>query len=341
MQEHVPLAPLTTLGIGGEARFFVEARTEAEVSGALAFAEERGLPVFVLGGGSNILVSDEGFPGLVLRVSIGGIEGRRERVLTAGAGEGWDAFVARTVEQGLSGIECLSGIPGLVGGTPIQNVGAYGQDVGETVLSVRAWDRIERRPVELTNAECGFGYRSSIFNTTARNRFVILTVSFELKDEPARVTYPDLERALAGRAAPSLAEVRSAVLAIRKSKAMVIEPGDEDCRSVGSFFKNPIVSADLASHLDRAPRFPMPDGSVKVSAAWLVENAGFARGYHGGQGGRVGISSKHALAIINRGGASASEIASLAREIRDRVIDKFQVVLTPEPVCVGPDGFLI
>jgi UDP-N-acetylmuramate dehydrogenase len=169
--------------------------------------------------------------------------------------------------------------------------------------------------VEFTSAECGIGYRSSIFNTTARSRFVILTVSFELKDEPARVTYPDLERAFAGKAAPSLAEVRSAVLAIRKSKAMVIEPGDADCRSVGSFFKNPMVSADLASHLDRAPRFPTPDGSVKVSAAWLVENAGFARGYHRG---RVGISSKHALAIINRGGASASEIASLAREIRDR-----------------------
>jgi UDP-N-acetylmuramate dehydrogenase len=338
MQEHVPLAPLTTLGIGGEARFFVEARTEAQVGGALAFAEERGLPVFVLGGGSNILVSDEGFPGLVLRVSVSGIESRHERVLTAGAGEGWDAFVARTVDQGLSGIECLSGIPGLVGGTPIQNVGAYGQDVGETVLSVRVWDRIERRAVELANAECGFGYRSSIFNTSARNRFVILTVSFAFKNEAGRVTYPDLERAFAGKAAPSLPEVRQAVLAIRKSKAMLIEPGDADCRSVGSFFKNPIVSAELASHLDRAPRFPAQDGSFKVSAAWLVENAGFARGYHRGS---VGISSKHALAIINRGGASASEIVSLAREIRERVMERFQVVLTPEPVCVGPDGFLI
>jgi UDP-N-acetylmuramate dehydrogenase len=338
MLEHVPLAPLTTLGIGGEARFFVEARTEADVGGALTFAEERGLPVFVLGGGSNILVSDDGFPGLVLRVSILGIERRYERVLTAGAGEGWDAFVARTIDHGISGIECLSGIPGLVGGTPIQNVGAYGQDVSETVLSVRAWDRIERCAVELTNAECGFGYRSSIFNTSARNRFVVLTVSFALKDQAARVTYPDLERAFAGKSQPSLSEVRSAVLTIRKSKAMIIEAGDADCQSVGSFFKNPIISAEQASSLDRAPRFPAAEGRVKISAAWLVENAGFPRGYHRG---RVGISSKHALAIINRGGASASEIVGLAREIRERVMERFQVTLVPEPVCVGSDGFHI
>jgi UDP-N-acetylmuramate dehydrogenase len=338
MREHVPLAPLTTLGIGGEARFFAEVPTEAQVADALAFAQARGLPVFVLGGGSNILVSDDGFPGLVLRVSILGIESRSDSVVTVGAGEGWDGFVAHTIHEGFSGIECLSGIPGRVGGTPIQNVGAYGQDVSETVTSVRTWDRTEERVVELSNTDCGFGYRSSIFNTSEKNRFVVLSVTFALRNEAARIAYPDLARAFAGRPQPSLSEVRSAVLRIRKSKAMVIEPGDEDCRSVGSFFKNPVVPEEQASHLAGAPRFPATDGWLKVSAAWLVENAGFPRGF---EQGRVGISTKHALAIINRGGASAAEVISLARQIRDRVWDRFQVKLVPEPVCVGPEGFRI
>lgn len=356
IQENVPLAPLTTLGIGGAARFFAEAVSESELIAAIEFAEQRDLPVFILGGGSNVLVSDEGFPGLVVRVAIKGIFGndRWDRLITCptdedqskwteqvtvGAGEDWDDFVRQCVERNLAGVECLSGIPGLVGGTPVQNVGAYGQEVSETIVHVRVFDRQTKQIVELSNAECGFRYRASIFNLTERNRYIVLAVSFALKanGEPS-LRYPDVKNFFAGRSGePTLAEVRQAVIEIRSRKGMVIVPDDPDCRSAGSFFKNPIISADAFAKLEaaageRPPSFPAGDGFVKVPAAWLIERAGFARGY---AKGRTGISSKHTLAIINRGGATASEVLELVKEIQEHVAEKFGVGLVPEPIFVG------
>lgn len=332
------LAPFTTLGIGGAARFFAEAENEDELIAAIQFAEVRDLPVFILGGGSNVLVSDEGFPGLVVRVAIKGIEWKEE--VTAGAGEDWDNFVRLCVERGLVGLECLSGIPGLVGGTPVQNVGAYGQEVSETITRVRAFDRQTKQIVELSNVECGFSYRTSIFNSTERNRYVVLAVSFALKTngEPA-LRYPDVKNYFAGRNdQPSLAEVRQSIIEIRSRKGMVIVPDDPDCRSAGSFFKNPILSAEAFAKLEaaageRPPSFPAANGNVKVPAAWLIEHAGFQRGY---AKGRAGISSKHTLAIINRGNATAQEVLDLVAEIQAQVAEKFGMTLMPEPVLVSP-----
>jgi UDP-N-acetylmuramate dehydrogenase len=337
IEENVSLAPLTTLGIGGMARFFIEAASESELIAATEFAEASELPVFILGGGSNVLVSDEGFSGLVVRVAIKGVEWSEQ--VTAGAGEDWDDFVRLCVERNLAGVECLSGIPGLVGGTPVQNVGAYGQEVSETIKLVRVFDRQTKQIVELSNAECGFRYRASIFNSTERNRYVVLSVSFALKanGEPA-LRYPDLKNFFAGKSdQPTLDEVRQAVIEIRSRKGMVIVPDDPDCRSAGSFFKNPVISAEAFAKLEaaaneRPPSFPAGDGYVKVPAAWLIERAGFKRGF---TRGRVGISSKHTLAIINRGGATAQEVLDLVAEIQTRVQAEFGIVLLPEPVFVG------
>ena len=359
IQENVLLAPLTTLGIGGSARFFAEALSESELIAAIEFAEQRDLPVFILGGGSNVLVSDEGLSGLVVRVAIKGIFGRdgwdRFRTcptdedqskwieqVTVGAGEDWDGFVRQCVERNLAGVECLSGIPGLVGGTPVQNVGAYGQEVSETITQVRVFDRQTKQIVEFSNAECGFRYRTSIFNSTERNRYVVLAVSFALKanGEPA-LRYPDVKNFFAGRNdEPTLAEVRQAVIEIRSRKGMVIVPDDPDCRSAGSFFKNPLLSAEAFAKLEavageRPPSFPAGDDKVKVPAAWLIERAGFQRGY---AKGRAGISSKHTLAIINRGNATAQEVLGLVAEIQARVAELFGVELKPEPVLVGFGG---
>ncbi len=340
IKENVQLAPFTTLGIGGEASFFVEAETEDELIEAIQFAEHRGLPVFILGGGSNVLVSDAGFHGLVIRVAIKGIEWGEQ--VTAGAGEDWDGFVRQCVQRNLAGVECLSGIPGLVGGTPVQNVGAYGQEVSETITKVRAFDRQSKQIVELSNAGCGFSYRTSIFNSTERNRYIVLAVSFALKanGEPA-LLYPDVKNFFVGRSGePTLAEVRQAVIEIRSRKGMVIVPDDPDCRSAGSFFKNPVISVQAFAKLEaaageRPPSFPAADGNVKVPAAWLIERAGFQRGY---SKGRVGISSKHTLAIINRGDATAQEVMDLVTEIQVGVQAKFCVALLPEPVFVGFDS---
>lgn len=350
IQEQVMLAPFTTLRIGGPARYFAEARMESELSEALSFAESHALSVFVLGGGSNILVADEGFAGLVLRVAMVGISSRNEdskMMVTAGAGEDWDGLVGHCVERGLAGIECLSGIPGLVGGTPVQNVGAYGQEVSETIVAVRAYDRQSKRIVELNNAECGFSYRASIFNTVARNRYIVLAVSYALTpDGQPTLRYADVQNFFAGRSGePSLAEVREAVRAIRARKAMLLVPGDPDCQSAGSFFKNPIISAEAFVRIEEAarahgvikvgehvPRYHAPGDQVKVSAAWLIERAGFHKGY---ECGRVGLSSKHTLAIVNRGGATAREVIGLMREIQARVEERFGVALVPEPVFVG------
>lgn len=345
IQENIPLAPLTTLGIGGAARFFVEAHSENELLSALEFASQKGLPVFILGGGSNVLIADEGFPGLVIRVAIKGIAWNQE--ITAGAGEDWDDFVGECIQRNLAGIECLSRIPGYVGGTPVQNVGAYGQEVSETITKVRALDRQLNCIVDLNNAGCGFAYRASIFNSTEKNRYVVLAVTYALvpNGEPA-IRYPDLKNFFAGRTDnPTLREVREAVIAIRSRKGMVIVPNDPDCRSAGSFFKNQILSAEAFARLEasakeqgvlreseRAPNFPATDGCVKVPAAWLIERAGFQKGYAKGQ---AGISSKHTLAIINRGGATARDVMELVKEIQEQTAAKFGVWLIPEPVFVG------
>lgn len=337
IQENILLAPFTTLGIGGAARFFAEADSEEKLIEAIEFAEVRQLPVFILGGGSNVLVSDKGFPGLVIRVAIKGIAWHEE--ITAGAGEDWDGFVGQCVRRNLAGVENLSGIPGFVGGTPVQNVGAYGQEVSETISKVRAFDRQSKQIVELSNAKCGFSYRASIFNSTERHRYVVLAVSYVLRPggEPA-LRYPDLKNYFTGQNdKPTLAEVRQAVIEIRSRKGMVIVPDDPDCHSAGSFFKNPVISTEVFAALEaaaneRPPSFPAANGNVKVPAAWLIERAGFQKGY---AKGCAGISFKHTLAIINRGGATARDVLDLVEEIRWQVRNRFDIELMPEPVFVG------
>jgi UDP-N-acetylmuramate dehydrogenase len=348
LQENIVLAPLTTFHLGGPARFFVEATSVLDVQEAVALADARKLPLFVLGGGSNLVVADSGWPGLVLKVSIAGIDQRaghneEGRVLfDAGAGESWDRLVSHTVMAQCAGVECLSGIPGSVGGTPVQNVGAYGQEVSQTIESVEVFDRRDGQIRELCNEACGFHYRSSIFNTTERGRFIILRVIYALQPGGApHLEYADLKRHFAGReTSPNLAETREAVRHIRALKGMLIVPGDPDCQSAGSFFKNPILSE--AQHEDlrkratakgfAVPSYPALDKNKKVSAAWLVEHSGFARGYGFGQ---VGISSKHALAIVNRGDATAAEVLALKEEIQQRVAEIWGLQLEPEPVMVG------
>jgi UDP-N-acetylmuramate dehydrogenase len=337
--ERVALAPLTTLKLGGPAARLVEARTEAEVAEAVRSAYE---PLLVLAGGSNVVIADEGFPGTVVHVLTRGVERDGAR-LTVQAGEPWDDLVADCVERGLQGFECLSGIPGSVGATPIQNVGAYGQEVAETVESVRVLDRASGRIEDMPAADCGFRYRSSVFKY--RERRVVLSVTFRLRDQPESgpMRYAELARKLAvpvGASAP-LAEVREAVLELRRGKGMVIDPDDPDSVSAGSFFTNPILVPDAFAALEsrtgpdlRPPAFPEPDGRVKTSAAWLIERAGFSRGYGHG---RVGISTKHTLALVNRGGGTTSELMALARDIADGVQAAFGIALHPEPVLVGHD----
>jgi UDP-N-acetylmuramate dehydrogenase len=345
LQEHISLAPLTTLGVGGPARYFAEAGDEAEVREAVEFARSRSLPLFVLGSGSNVVVSDAGFPGLVLKLGMQEFaeEASEGRIaLTAEAGADWDTLVASAVKSDAAGVECLSGIPGTVGGTPIQNVGAYGQEVAQTIREVRALDLHSLETVTFSNAECGFGYRSSRFNTADRGRYIILRVTFLLTPgAAATVAYPDLQKRFAARVKPpSLAAVRDAVLEIRRSKAMLIVPGDEDARSAGSFFKNPVVPAAACAHLVSClaargldlPSYPAGEGHRKLPAAWLVEHAGFAKGY---RKGAAGISRRHALALINRGGATAAEMLALRDEIQSRVEKEFGLRLQPEPVMVG------
>jgi UDP-N-acetylmuramate dehydrogenase len=347
LRENVPLGPFTTFGVGGPARYFTEAVTERDIRDAVDFVQTKRVPLFVLGGGSNLVVADTGFSGLVMKVALRGIEesqAQGKRLFQAGAGEEWDAFVAHAVGENCAGVECLSGIPGTVGATPVQNVGAYGQEVSETIVNLHALDLTNGVIRELTPEQCGFGYRTSVFNTTERTRFIILGVRFALElDGAPRIKYRDLQNYFAdGKQEPSLAEVRKAVREIRHSKAMLIVEGDEDCRSAGSFFKNAIVNAttftDLqAIAIDRdvnLPSFPAGEGHVKIPAGWLVEQAGFPKGYTRGP---VGISRKHALAIVNRGGAKASDIVALKNDIQRAVLDQFGIELKPEPVFVGFD----
>src|SRR5437899_4162493 len=345
IQENVPLAPLTTLKVGGPARYFVQAHTVAEVSEAVSLARARNLALLVLGGGSNLVISDAGWPGLVLKITIPGIEERSQgdkSLFEVGAGEEWDKFVAHAVSRNCSGIECLSGIPGSVGGTPVQNVGAYGQEVAETIESVLVLDLKDGQVHELCNEACSFKYRTSIFNTSERGRYIILRVTYALTPggEPA-ILYADLKKYFGGwNTQPSLATTREVVRQIRASKAMLITPGDEDCRSAGSFFKNPVLSAEQYQELSQRalarglqiPSYPALDAQRKVSAAWLVEHSGFSKGY---SSGRVGISRKHALAIVNRGEATAADVLALKEQIQERVQEIWGIPLDAEPVFVG------
>ncbi len=352
MEENKLLAPFTTFGIGGPARWFAEATSEGEVVEATAWARERGLPLFVLGGGSNLLVADGGFDGLVLRVALRGIEVSQgeagETIYRAAAGEDWDHCVQQTVGDKCAGLECLAGIPGTVGGTPVQNVGGYGQEVATVVERVRVFDLKQRQFVEFSADECGFGYRHSRFNSTDHGRYIVTRVDYRLRQggKPT-VRYPDLARSLMEIEKPSLAEVAAAVRQIRQSKGMLVVPGDPNCRSGGSFFKNPVVAKEQVPRIaDRGlglswtqapPQFPAGPLEVKLSAAWLIEEAGFYRGY---RLGRAGISRRHTLAIVNygdadEGGATAAEILALAGQIGDAVETRFGIRLEMEPVLVG------
>jgi UDP-N-acetylmuramate dehydrogenase len=322
------LSDYTTLRLGGPAGRLIEATTDAELIAAVR--DDAG--AFLLAGGSNVVVDDAGIPGTVVLVRTRGVA-REGDVLHVAAGESWDALVARAVAEGLSGIECLSGIPGSVGATPIQNVGAYGQEVSDTIISVRVLDRRSGEVVELAPEECGFGYRTSAFKREP-GIHVVLRVSFALRDDggAARpIRYGELARAVG--AAPPLRDVRDAVLALRRSKGMVLDPDDPDTFSAGSFFTNPIVAADAVP--DGAPAFPQPDGRVKTSAAWLIDHAGFAKG-HGDPDG-IAISSKHVLALTNRGHGTTTQLLALAREIQDGVAQRFGVRLEPEPVVILTD----
>jgi UDP-N-acetylmuramate dehydrogenase len=340
IQEKVSLAPMTTFGIGGPARFFTQAENAEQLVQALDFAARSDLATFILGGGSNLLVSDRGFDGLVIKMASRGVklvgQDASTAEIAAAAGEDWESFVAFCIDRKLAGVECLSGIPGLIGGTPIQNVGAYGQDVSETIVSVSALDRRDHTIRTLQNDQCGFAYRSSIFNTTHSGRYVILAVTFSLKrNATPHITYPDLIELFANRV-PTLAETREAVLRIRRSKSMVIDPLDPNSRGAGSFFKNPIVGMSVFEHIADefadVKSFPVDAFHVKIPAAWLIERAGFSKGY---ARGRVGISANHTLALINRGGATAVEVIALMDEIRQHVHARFSVTLHPEPNFIG------
>ncbi|MDT9592044.1 UDP-N-acetylmuramate dehydrogenase [Nocardioides zeae] len=341
------LADHTTLRLGGPAARFVEATTEEELLAAVTGADAAGTPVLLVAGGSNLVVADAGFDGLVVKVATRGVVADHEGddptcggvLVRVAAGEPWDPFVARAVGHGWAGVEALSGIPGAVGSTPIQNVGAYGQEVADTIASVRTWDRREQRQATFAAADCGFAYRHSRFKAEP-DRYLVLEVTFQLAvgSTGSPVRYAELARTLGvetGARAP-LAEVRDAVLALRRGKGMVLDADDHDTWSAGSFFTNPVLSTDQAAALPpEAPAYPMPDGSVKSSAAWLIDHAGFAKGYAPHPDARVSLSTKHPLALTNRGGASTEELLALAREVRDGVEARFGVRLVNEPVTVG------
>ncbi|MEZ5347537.1 MAG: UDP-N-acetylmuramate dehydrogenase [Pyrinomonadaceae bacterium] len=345
IKTNVSLKDLTTFKIGGEASFFVNAGSESDVFAALGFAEKKGIDVFVLGGGSNILISDDGFDGLVLQIGLKGILVNEKShggvEIRANAGEDWDDLVAYCVEREYAGIECLSGIPGFVGGTPIQNVGAYGQEVSESIESVRVFDRLTRSIENISNSECGFEYRRSIFNTTHKDRYVVLSTTYLLQVNGApRITYADLQEKF-GDSEPGLAETRAAVCDIRRSKGMLVRQGGPDSQSAGSFFKNPVVDRKsfesisakaISRELGPVPNYPTGENMIKIPAAWLIERSGFSKGF---RIGNAGLSTVHSLALTNRGGAAACEILELKNVIQKGVSENFGIDLVPEPNLIG------
>jgi len=333
VRRDVRLADLTTLAVGGPIERLIEVTDAEELVAAVRDADEAGRPLLLLGGGSNVVAPDEGWPGDVVAVRSRGVE-RTGGDLTVQAGEPWDDLVAYTVEHGLAGMEALSGIPGSTGATPIQNVGAYGQEVAQTITAVQVYDRAEKVERRLLPAECGFDYRDSRLKREP-GRFVVLEVTFALHpgSRSRPVGYAELARTLGvevGETAP-LADVRDAVLELRRGKGMVWDPADPDSRSAGSFFTNPIVSAARA--VEGCPSWPAGDGQVKLSAAWLVQHAGFGRGT---RQGNVGTSSRHSLALTTEPGATAAELLQFADRVIEAVRDQFGVTLVPEPTAVRP-----
>ena len=344
----VPLAPLTTFGLGGAARFFAEITDAADLAPALRWAKEQNLQVFILGSGSNLVVADEGFAGLVLHMRTRGLRWTDmggEVSVEAQAGEAWDDIVAETILRSATGVECLSGIPGTAGAAPVQNIGAYGQEAAESIRSVRVLDRETLEIEELDAGDCGFGYRTSRFKSEP-DRFVILSITLGLVSggRPA-LRYGELVSAFAGNAAPGLAEVRQTVLTLRRGKSMVLDEVDPNRHSAGSFFTNPVVPAEMADEITRRavtagfmrdpaemPRFALASGHVKLAAGWLIEHSGPRKGYRMGP---VGISSQHALALVHHGGGTANDLLRLALHVRAAVFDRFGVVLCPEPVFLG------
>jgi UDP-N-acetylmuramate dehydrogenase len=339
------LAEYTTLGLGGPAKTFVAASTEADLIDAVRAADAAGEPVLLLGGGSNLVIADDGFPGTVIHVASRGlgytaVDGQVD--VTVAAGEEWDDVVAAAVAEGLAGLECLSGIPGRAGATPIQNVGAYGHEVAEVITTVRVFDRLTSQIRIIPNGRCRFAYRTSLFKAGEPGRYLVLDVTFRLARQPASmpVMYAELasELDVAPGERAGVSEVRSGVLKIRARKGMLRGPGDPDSRSAGSFFTNPVLGAAefarvAAVAAGPVPRFDAGEGRVKVPAAWLIEHAGFGKGY--GAPGRARVSSKHTLALVNAGGATTADLLALASEIRDGVRAAFGVTLEPEPTLVG------
>ena len=341
--ENKPLAPLTTLGVGGPARYFLEARSEEEIIAGSSWAQQKGIQLFVLGGGSNLVVSDRGFDGLVLHIALHGVEviesdSANQVLFRAAAGEDWDSFVQHAVEADCAGIECLAGIPGTVGGTPVQNVGAYGQEVASVIERVRAFDLQKQAFEEFSAADCEFSYRRSRFNSTDKDRYIVTRVDFRLQHGGSpTLKYVDLQRLFTADATPTLIEVTAAARRIRQSKGMLLVEGETDCRSAGSFFKNPIVSVQAAQAIATVAGTPpltydAGPNERKIPAAWLIEQVGFTKGY---TRGAVGVSTRHTLALVNRGGATAAEILVLAEEIRAAVASRFGVTLEIEPVQLG------
>jgi UDP-N-acetylmuramate dehydrogenase len=341
-RELVPLASLGTLGVGGAARWFVRAETPEDVAAAHRWCEEQRTEMFVLGGGSNLVIADEGFDGLVLQIGITGMEmadDSGDTLVRAGAGESWDELVNDLVGRGFAGLECLSGIPGTVGGTPIQNVGAYGQEVSSIIDSVTVYDRLQHEVRSLEAEECAFAYRMSRFKAADAGRFVICDVIFRVRPGSPTCSYADVEAQLQriGVSHPTVSIVRDLVLSIRRSKGMIVSAKDPDSRSVGSFFMNPNVDAADVERVaviagDRPATYAMEDGRVKLPAAWLIDRAGFRKGH---TDGAVGISTKHPLALVNRGGATAADVLRLATAVKRGVGDRFGVWLRTEPIFVG------
>lgn len=344
IEKNVPLAELTTLKIGGVAKYFARAETENQIVEALNFAGKNNLKIFILGGGSNVLIADKGFDGLVLQIALKGIsveKAENKVFVTANAGEDWDNFCEFCVNENVQGVECLSGIPGFVGGTPVQNVGAYGQEVSETIFRVRVFDCLKNKFKKLLNADCEFSYRTSLFNSSHKNRYIVTAVTFALcENNQPKIVYKELREIFSERT-PTLRETREAVMKIRAAKSMVIDENDPNSKSAGSFFKNPVVSNESFTEIEerarnlgieKVPFFKADEKYVKIPAAWLIENSGFQKGF---QMGNAGLSTKHTLAIVNLGNASANDVLELKNEIQTKVKEIFDIELQPEPIFIG------